>query len=106
MDVEVFAKAARVVVFHRFSISETLEQRRRLQNLLSDEVGGGLVDRRQVLHHQLGALSLSGATLARDHHHLALRVFAHAAVRARTNSKQMSTRNRHKISSKGLRVLI
>jgi hypothetical protein len=89
VDVEVFAEAARVVVFHGFGVAETLEERRRLQNLLGDEVGGGLVDRRQVLHHQLGALSLSGAALPRDHHHLALRVFAHAAVRARTHRKQM-----------------
>lgn len=96
MNVEVFAESARVVVLDRFGVSETLEQRRRLQDLLRDQVGGGLVDRRQVLHDQLGALSLSGAALARDDHHLALRVLAHAAVGARAHRKQM-TANKKKI---------
>jgi len=99
MDVEVFSKTTRVVVFDSLGVSKALEQGRRFKDLLGDEIGGGFVDRGQVLHHQLGALGLAGAALARNDHHLALRVLAHSAVGARAHRKQMPAINKPTIKT-------
>ena len=54
-DLEIFSKSGAVVVPDRLGVAEALEEGRGLQDLLGDQVGGGLVYRRQVLHDQLGA---------------------------------------------------
>ena len=54
-DLEVFPESGAVVIPDCLGVAEALEEGRGLQDLLSDQVGGGLVDRGQVLHDQLGA---------------------------------------------------
>ena len=64
MYLHIFPEPAGVVVANGFGVAEGLEQRTCLQDLLCDEVIAALVDGRQVLHRQLGALSLTRTTLA------------------------------------------
>ena len=63
-DFHVLPEAAGVVVAYGLGISERLEQRASLQDLLGDHVVTGRVDGSQVLHDQLGALRLTSAALA------------------------------------------
>ena len=54
-DLEIFSKSGAVVIPDSFGVAEALQKGRGLQDLLRDQVRGGLVDCRQVLHDQLGA---------------------------------------------------
>ena len=58
IDFDVFSKSGRVVVPDGLGVSKTLQQWIGLQDLLSDEVVARLVHSCQVLHDQLGGLSL------------------------------------------------
>ncbi len=61
---DVSAEAGGVVVAEGARVAEGLEQRRRLQHLLRDQVRRRRVHRRQELQQQLRALSLARAGLA------------------------------------------
>ena len=87
----VFAEARRVVVADGGGVAETLEQRRRLEDLFGDQRRrrrrSGFVDGGQVLHDQLGRFRLARTAFTADDHHLCLPASParQSLVRRRTN---------------------
>ena len=69
-ELEVFAETRRVVIPDRLGVSEALEHGGRLEDLLGDQVGRGLVHVRQEVEEQLAGLRLAGAALAGYDDHL------------------------------------
>lgn len=70
VNLQVFPESTAIVVPRRFGIPEALQERRRLQDLLGDEVVRCAINGREILHHQLCRLRLSRARLARNDDHL------------------------------------
>lgn len=70
MNLQVFSKSTAIVVSRRFGISEALQERCRLQDLLGDEIVRRTIDGREILHHQLRGLCLPRARLTGNDDHL------------------------------------
>ena len=79
-DFKIFPKSRAVVIPDSLGITKALKQWRCLQDLFSDQIGGGFVDSGQVLHDQLGALCLASSGLSTDHNTLVLQQCGHPCV--------------------------
>lgn len=70
VNLQILPETTAIVVPRRFGIPEALQERRRLQDLLGDEIVRRAIDGREILHHQLRRLRLSRAGLAGNDDHL------------------------------------
>uniref|UniRef100_A0A2M4B0Z9 Putative secreted protein n=1 Tax=Anopheles triannulatus TaxID=58253 RepID=A0A2M4B0Z9_9DIPT len=88
VDVDVLAEAGRVVVAHRFRITERFQDRVRLEDLLLNPRVLA-TDRCQVLEDELRAFRLTGTGFAGDDDALVLPVASHVRVRVVTDGEDV-----------------